>query len=271
MAVALDTSSKTHNNTQDSNTVTLAHTCTGSNMLLVVWIAASPTSGNGAVTATYNGNAMTQIGSARQVGTDATYVYGFYIVVGTGAGSSQNIVVSKTNAAVNIAAQSFTGVDQASPVGTSQNGSSNGASSINLTSITIPSGGGGSGAGFCNNPTTINPANGATKAPTPNESGFPYGDLSASYYLTSGSFVFGWTNGASGKWGGLAVPINATAVTTTSTTVTTSSSTSTTTTSSSTSISISTSSSTSTSISTTVTINDSYSGIAVSFYTTLAS
>lgn len=114
MAIAPDASSGTFGN--GSPTLTLAHTCTGSNLALVVGAASGNTSDliTGA-TATYNGVSM---GSARVFDTATGNARMFMWVLAAPATGTHNIVITPgtSGALLCLIGGSFTGVDQTTPV-----------------------------------------------------------------------------------------------------------------------------------------------------------
>ena len=128
MAIAKDVSSKASSKgwSQSSPvTLTWAHTCTGSNLIL--WVAVQlyqDTAGNGTITtATYNGVALTKY---KDVLTGSIYAALYYLIApATGA---HNVVITATTTAgakiddLFAQASSFTGVDQVTGVDASASG-----------------------------------------------------------------------------------------------------------------------------------------------------
>lgn len=116
MAIALDNS--TNQTGTLSTTVTHAHTCTGSNLLLVATVMVQR---NGAATptisgVTYNGVAMTA--AATEHTYSSTILTAVYYLVAPASGAN-NMVLTLTNALANdivLGATSFTGVVQTSPL-----------------------------------------------------------------------------------------------------------------------------------------------------------
>lgn len=110
MAIAFDASSAVEN-LSSGTTATLSHTTSGSNRILIVaahqfTVAASSVTG-----ITYNGVAMTKIGSTQTIQAGNAYMSLWYLIApATGA---NNIVVTKGNGdLVSIAAASYTGAKQ---------------------------------------------------------------------------------------------------------------------------------------------------------------
>lgn len=123
MAIAFDASAS---GIGASPTLTFAHTCTGSNRLLIV--GAMSQSGDVVTGVTYNGVAMTQIQHTSANGED---VYLFSLVApATGA---NNVVVSSSSGDVYGTSVSYTGVAQVSP----DDGSSNGTTTAITTNLTV--------------------------------------------------------------------------------------------------------------------------------------
>jgi hypothetical protein len=86
---------------------TYAHTTTGSNVVLVVWVLS-----NGTITSvTYGGNAMTAFATS-STGANAYTVRGYYRAVGSGAGA-QNVVTTGNSATdIYVMSASYTGCSQ---------------------------------------------------------------------------------------------------------------------------------------------------------------
>lgn len=104
MAIARDASSSAVN--ASASSLTFSHTCTGSNLLLLVGVGANSTDTSGV---TYNGVAMTQIA------TDVTGTAGYASLWGLLAPSTgaNNIVVTQTTTTyMSACAVSYTGVVQ---------------------------------------------------------------------------------------------------------------------------------------------------------------
>lgn len=115
MAIARDATSKGRTPNATDNTLTVSHTCTGSNLILFVF----PTSNAVAqdITGiTYNTVAMTQLSVSPKgyntLATPINFIQGFYLInPSTGA---NNIVATRSNGATkfSLGAASYTGVSQ---------------------------------------------------------------------------------------------------------------------------------------------------------------
>lgn len=136
MAVAFDAASSSNGGVVAS--LTFSHTCSGSDRLLVVGCAINSGASAAVSGVTYNGVAMTSAGAAVMDGGNTEVSLWYLVAPATGA---NNIVVSISGTISGIAAggTSFTGVDQATPVGTYA--SANGNSSTASVSVSSESGG----------------------------------------------------------------------------------------------------------------------------------
>lgn len=113
MALAIDAISSAHGT---GSSLTFAHTCTGLNRLLVVWVSYFD-SADAPTGATYNGVAMTAIPSS--TAANGNYkIAGFYLIAP--ATGPNNIVVSFSGAMSDMGAGavSFTDAHQTTPLGT---------------------------------------------------------------------------------------------------------------------------------------------------------
>jgi hypothetical protein len=112
--IAFDARTTTGWATNPTSPVTFAHTCSGSDRILFVFIHCNGGNGDATTGATYNGVALTQL--CQDDGTFAQ-IEAWYLVnpsVGT-----HDVVVTKGNnagAPYQIVAESFTGVDQTNPI-----------------------------------------------------------------------------------------------------------------------------------------------------------
>lgn len=130
MAIAYDTSSSNYFGT-GATSHTLSHTCTGSNLVLVVFTRTYD--GDNITGVTYNGSAMTEVGAAQGFasGTDKHRAW-IKVTPSTGA---NNIVVSlDTSRRCEVYAASFTGARQSSQPDASS--STNGSSTSATNSVT---------------------------------------------------------------------------------------------------------------------------------------
>jgi len=117
MAIALDAVAKSIEQTSTTN-FTFSHTCTGSDLCLVVAVASSA---NPATSATYNGVSMTAVAAATTL--NGLYIRHFYLVApATGANTVSITFSSAAGVAYGLSA-SFTGVDQSSPIDATSTGS----------------------------------------------------------------------------------------------------------------------------------------------------
>lgn len=113
MALAIDAISSAHGT---GSSLTFAHTCSGLNRLLVVWVSYFD-SADAPTGATYNGVAMTAIPSS--TAANGNYkIAGFYLIAP--ATGTNNIVVSFSGAMSDMGAGavSFTDAHQTTPLGT---------------------------------------------------------------------------------------------------------------------------------------------------------
>lgn len=133
MAIALDATSSSAN--QVGSSVTFAHTCSGSNRILIVGIsiaAGIPTVSS----VTYNGVALTQIASVLGVAADRRTELWYLIAPATG---SNNIVVTLSGAPgafFNVGAVSYTGAKQSGQPDVSANTSNTTAVTTTSQSVT---------------------------------------------------------------------------------------------------------------------------------------
>ena len=104
MAIALDTTIK-----GSANTATIAHTCTGSNLILFVWMMGRSDTET-AHTATYNGVSMTRFATFQQ-GSN-TIRYTLFYLVSPSTGTHNIIVGNNMPAEFYVVSASYTGVSQ---------------------------------------------------------------------------------------------------------------------------------------------------------------
>lgn len=138
MTLAFDASSSASSG--GTSALTLAHTCTGTDLALVV-MASCPNGYNylAGSTATYNGVSM---GAARVNVAGGSNEYSYLWVLANPASGTHNIVVTPTGSAyLDVIGASFTGVDQTTPVGSTANSQNGYAVSPYSTNITVASGG----------------------------------------------------------------------------------------------------------------------------------
>ncbi|MHA1483605.1 MAG: hypothetical protein ACTSQA_09280 [Candidatus Heimdallarchaeaceae archaeon] len=132
MAIALDSSGSTHTQTNSSNPLTFAHTCTGDNLILFVSVGWNPTQGN-ISSVTYNSVGLTLIDS---ITTTSNGVSLWYLIAPATGGHNVVITPSTTVNMIGIAT-SYTGAKQTGqPDASSSNGPTSATSfSPSLTTV----------------------------------------------------------------------------------------------------------------------------------------
>ena len=215
MAVAFDATANGSGSAISS--LTFAHTCTGSNLLLVVCVAWADTSVSGAslTSITYNGVALTQYSSnGAGVGTNEVW---YLIAPSTGA---HNVVVTWTN--VNPAeapstngvagSLSFTGVDQTTPLGTAAQATG----SSTTPSVTLT---GASASNFVFDALLVSSAASAQPTITVNASqvqrwqvkvggaGFRIAGAGSTKASAAGSVTMSWSLSAVRNWATIAIEV----------------------------------------------------------------
>lgn len=131
MAIARDVSSK---GSASATTITVAHTCTGSNVLLLSGVY---TEGANDITVTYNTVSMTQLNFFDHT-VNGTKIYVFGILLGTGDATSHNIVVTGGSANFKaVISESYSGVSQSGLPDSAPTGSQVTAASITQNFTTI--------------------------------------------------------------------------------------------------------------------------------------
>ena len=114
MAIAFDAS--TDGGLNFSNSLSFAHTCSGSDRILLVAVFGDlVTNAYDITSVTYNGSALTEI--AREATPSDRWV-GLYYIVAPATGSN-TVAVTVTGGVVAAACSSFTGVHQSSPIDSS--------------------------------------------------------------------------------------------------------------------------------------------------------
>lgn len=110
MAIAFDSAAS---KSQDSSTTnTFAHTCAGSNRIILVGCMTT----NGTITGvTYNGVSLTQAIDNTTGGSTFNHIYLFYLIA-PATGTNNVIVTSSGSGSVYAASASYTGVAQTSPI-----------------------------------------------------------------------------------------------------------------------------------------------------------
>lgn len=119
MAIALDTSAQgvATGFATGPRTVNVTHICTGSNLLLAVWVAIfQDVSGTGTVSAiTYNGVALTQAIASTVEGAMAGEMW--YLPAPATGSHTLAVTVTGATDGIRVSSASFTGVLQVSPLG----------------------------------------------------------------------------------------------------------------------------------------------------------
>ena len=132
MAIALD--AVTNNSSWSGTTRTYAHTCTGSDRMLFVWI--SSWTGDLVTGVTYAGVSMVQIGKIKQ-GNATGYTY-LYCLFAPATGANNIVCTASSTTAWNTMATSYTWVNQSNTMDASATSSIASAAlnfSTNLTTI----------------------------------------------------------------------------------------------------------------------------------------
>lgn len=132
MAVVLDTATSTFQ--LGNSDITLSHTCTGSDLLLLVGIAHSAGDLSDVSGVTYNSVPMTRLSSINNSDSSANIRSTIYYLVAPSVGAN-NIVVSISGppCAMNVIGASFTGVDQSTPLGTAATSTTNNSTTPSVT------------------------------------------------------------------------------------------------------------------------------------------
>lgn len=127
----------TSTNDTGAVSMTVSHSTSGADRLMLVGITLHNESGETVTSVTYNGSALSPVGSAQQ-GTESRVEIWSLVAPDTGA---HDVVVTfsaqlSRNASIGIA--TFTGVDQSTPLGSfaSANGNSAGPATVNVSSAT---------------------------------------------------------------------------------------------------------------------------------------
>lgn len=132
MAVAFDAQSS--GSVNPATTLTVAHTCTGSNRVLLVGLSTNNTT-DIITGVTYNGVSMTKLNT--QLVQSLYYSYLFYLQ--NPASGTNNIVATASSSSLMGAINaSFTGADQVSPPDSSTSGTStDGTTAVNATTTVV--------------------------------------------------------------------------------------------------------------------------------------
>jgi hypothetical protein len=130
MAIAYDTS--VHKQSDSGTSITWTHTCTGSNLILLVCVMMSTSRSVSAIS--YNGVAMTFINRSSGGGAGQTVAWYYLINPATGA-NTVSITIDSSSFCYPSSA-SYTGVDQTSPIDASTTTANNAGSTITTTLTT---------------------------------------------------------------------------------------------------------------------------------------
>lgn len=133
MAMALDAQSS---GSGTGTSLTIAHTCTGSERALTVG-AMNPNTSNLITGATYNGVAMTETFTD---GSAALWMHAFQLAA-PAAGTNNIVISASASASMAAFGTSFTGVDQTTPVSANAHATANPQASPRSDNITVQSGG----------------------------------------------------------------------------------------------------------------------------------
>lgn len=126
MAIAVDANNRYSDWTTSDNNVSGSHTASGSSRIAIVASAMISTTLS---SLTYDGNAMTQIGTA-VLSNIRVYLH-YYIAPPTGSATVS--LTTAGNAQKAFVVTTYTGVDQSSPIDVSNTGTSTSTASANLT------------------------------------------------------------------------------------------------------------------------------------------
>lgn len=199
MAVAFDAVSSGGGTSQSGNgTITLSHTCTGSNLLLIVGVANDAGGSAGVSGITYNGTSMTALASINNSDSFANILINTYYLIAPSTGAN-NIVVTRSGSPVtnsSVCGISFTGVDQTTPLGTAATNTQNNGSTPSVTVAGATNDIIVDFQAILNSPTTATAGSGQTGRVSLLVAG---GSLIASTEAGAASVLMDWTLGAN-KW-----------------------------------------------------------------------
>lgn len=131
MAIAFDATSGL-GFAQPGTSVTLSHTCTGSNLIL--FVGAAQASATATLTATYNGVSMTAIDLQNNVG--GTTRSRLFYLLNPATGANNIVVSSDVNADLYVAGCSYTGVNQSGqPDASNKNSDNSSPYRVSVTSV----------------------------------------------------------------------------------------------------------------------------------------
>lgn len=140
MAIAYDSSAQ---GTATSTSLTFAHTCTGSNLLLWVFVLTSSTAGDKITGITYNGSAMTRVTGATSIDFVSGQSFYTYYIVAPSTGANNVVVSAGSSVEIYAVSQSYTGCSQTGVPDGSNKTTSGGTISITTTADNCWLAGGG--------------------------------------------------------------------------------------------------------------------------------
>src|SRR3990167_2897336 len=137
MALARDASSGSNDGSGTATSLTYAHTCTGTNLVLIVGAFLDNDTSDTITGITYNGVALTKINGVSGSSDQGYSTLWYLIAPATGA---NNIVVSWTGANnISSCAISYTGAHQTSPIDSNNTGTNGGGSTLTLATTVVAS------------------------------------------------------------------------------------------------------------------------------------
>lgn len=133
MTTQIDVDSVTENQFATATSLTYAHTCTGTNLLLFVVVGYADSASDLITGVTYNGVAMTRIGTRKSsTNNDRSYLYALQAPA-TGA---NNVVVSRSSSGnIESGALSFTGAQQSVTMDSTANGEATATTITETTTV----------------------------------------------------------------------------------------------------------------------------------------
>lgn len=198
MAIAFDAASEGNRGTNDANSITFAHTCTGSDRILLVGALSNGAGGDIVNSVTYNAVACTKIASHNLTGDQWLSIW-YLIAPATGA---NNIVVgvSGTSDGLYGMGSSYTGAKQSGQPDSSNTGTATGNLTLSTTVVANDSW----LYSIARNATSGLPSAGTGTTIRGTGVAFNQGDSNAG--VGTGSQSMGW-NAAAGTTGGVIVSI----------------------------------------------------------------
>lgn len=134
MAIAFDAASTGRKNANDTAALTVAHTCTGTDLIL--WVGVAAGQGDLISTVTYNGVAMTQAVKKTSTNSNTNYLYLYYLI--NPATGANNIVVTPSGSTyLELCAASYTGAKQSGQPDNTASAENN-ASTTSMTATLTP-------------------------------------------------------------------------------------------------------------------------------------